>query len=143
MKKNCIKTAVLLLTVLFAGLFFISCDEKEDNYRRKLSSTVLEYTECRHFFTDDDDGTLERLEYYVKGDELFITRYNVMYNCCGNELKVAVRITDDTVFVKESDSGECDCICQRDVQYKISGIPKGHYIVSICGRSETFDITVK
>lgn len=141
------KTKSSFIILLGITVFFISvfafCEDRNEDDEKEVTATVLKYTKCKIDAMNFDRAVEESLEYFVRGHELYITRYNEAYNCCDSVLKIDVIVTDHKIVIEELGESPCDCICIRDAEYKVSDIPSGHYVVEILGREGTFEIDIK
>lgn len=143
MKTKKFKLAALVVAMLFAVGGFVGCNDKEDKTEKEYSYHVVKYTKCHEHFTKDGENDTQRLEYSLNGHDLTVTCYNETYNCCDSMLRIDVKIEDNKIIITELGDNLCNCICQRDAQYKITDIPRGHYTVEIVGWEEIFEIDVK
>jgi len=137
---------VLVVISLFLLSVFAFCEDKNNDEERAITATVLKYTGCHEHFDiskSTDDENEERVEYSVKGNELYITIYDEIYNCCDSVLKIDVALENNKIVIYELGDNLCDCICSRDAKYKVSNIPSGHYDVEIAGKEYRFEIDVK
>lgn len=125
MKSKCF----LLISFMAISCFFISC--KEDNENKDLNNKIISLSSCKYNQTKED--YVYSFSYYVNGSSLFIQKQNAYYNCCIDSIIINSHINNDTLFIYEieSASNPCNCICPRDIQYSISNIPIGEYIVKM------------
>lgn len=141
------KTKSSFILFCLIALFFISvftfCEDRNEDDEKEITATVLKYTECKIESMNLERNIEESLKYFVRGHELYITRYNGAYNCCDSVLKLDVVVKDHKMLIAELGESVCDCLCIRDAEYKVSDIPSGHYVVEILGREGTFEIDVK
>lgn len=119
----------LLISFMAISCFFISC--KEDNENKDLNNKIISLSSCKYNQTKED--YVYSFSYYVNGSSLFIQKQNAYYNCCIDSIIINSHINNDTLFIYEieSTSNPCNCICPRDIQYSISNIPIGKYIVKM------------
>lgn len=119
----------LLISFMIISCFFISC--KEDNENKGLNNKIISLSACKYNQTKED--YVYSFSYYVNGSSLFIQKENAYYNCCIDSIIINSNINDDTLFIYEIESAPnpCNCICPRDIQYSISNIPIGEYIVKM------------
>lgn len=135
MKKN--RILALLIMVLFA-----SC-EKEESSVQEFSLSSFSFSECKH-----EKGasiyTNESVEYrYEKGDLLYFTHQNVIFNCCQSEnnLTVITSLVGDSIIINEFEKvpGNCKCICPYDMECRVGPLKeKQYWIIVKTGEIESF-----
>ena len=72
-----------------------------------------------------------RYEYDGKGN-LKVYHINAGFNCCPEHFQIPVVVTGDRINIDETVvDGNCDCNCLYDVNYSISGVKPGIYIIEV------------
>ena len=68
---------------------------------------------------------------------LFLTHANAGFNCCPGEIVAEMSVSNDTIFIYESEVydslGPCYCLCLFDVDYEISDLAAGEYVIKVIG----------
>lgn len=68
---------------------------------------------------------------------LSLFHQNGVFNCCPDSLMADIAVSNDTVYIEESEAfgelGGCDCICPYDLEMMIDNLPSGEYTVVLIG----------
>jgi len=100
---------------------------------RHAEGFMLGYRECLP--ADDDerigevrsDQSVVTWEYDGEGN-LDLHHLNSAFNCCP-ELECEVSVDSNVITIREAESGDCDCVCLYDVDYRVK-VPTGRsYLV--------------
>ncbi len=99
----------------------------------ELSLEIVSHTQCLVPGSSDEDPyvppTQTAVVWEYDGDgNLDLRRINAGLNCCP-DLAFVVNLTDRVITVVEQDLGICDCLCLINVDYRISGIKPGKYLL--------------
>ncbi len=124
----------LLITTILASFLFIGivgCDDKEEKSNEQSIFTGvkdLSHTECKA----ETKAFLgkEYLNLKAEGKYLAVEHINAVFNCCPGELSVTSKVSNDTIFINETEKeAGCKCICPYDLNYKVGALEYGKYHV--------------
>ncbi len=125
-----IKLIIIILVVPFL-MGIVSCDDKEQGDKEHVVFTGvrgLSHTDCKT--TTKSLLVKEYLELEERGKYLAIKHIDAIFNCCPKELLVTSRVSNDTIFINETEKEAiCDCICPYDLNYKVGALSYGNYHV--------------
>lgn len=127
MKKQTILLAIISLFLLFVG---VGCDKEDKSSDFKVKD--LFHTNCKQNTRSSQQVKME--EYLqlktVDKDYLDVQHINVEFNCCPGELIVDSTISNDTIFIHETEKEQgCKCLCKYDLKYKLGSLKYGKYHV--------------
>ena len=89
------------------------------DFSPKAQSNYPNTTDCIHFEFDGDSI-------------LTVTHINAGFNCCPEEFIVNVNVSNDTIFITESErDGLCDCNCLYDLHFTIQPVKPAVYTVVV------------
>lgn len=148
MKNLFLSSMFLLAAALMTGCN--SNDEKTDTIEppvnKTLAVTELNVTDCLNRTRTDET---EQESFYVKLQAEGILKAehkNLQTNCGYERMQIGAKQSGDTIIIKEDVYivASADCICSRNVSFKVSDIQKKKYFVKLCpseidnSTSETF-----
>lgn len=141
-KLNLIRSQCIILFMTVLSLTFIGCKSDEERIETNNKSYYY-YSECKNH-QEKTPGFEYSFNYHVNGNDLFIEKENQDYNCLADSIIINSNIIHDTLFIYEipyySSGIEANCLCPRDINYSITNIPIGEYIVKV--RDTIFHITI-
>jgi hypothetical protein len=78
-------------------------------------------------------GDQDCIQYsWVEGDTLHIKHVNAAFNCCPGNIMTDLKVSGDTLILTESESSNlCDCNCLFDLDFIITGVPKGTWWIRV------------
>lgn len=114
--------------VMLLLLFAVSCDEDPVS---NLQGTLKHASDCllKNGQSPNIPTTMSCVSYTYNGS-LSITHSNAVFNCCPGTLSASFNLEGDTIFISESESsGLCDCMCLYDLDFEITNLPAGIYVL--------------
>ncbi len=104
------------------------------------NGSTIGYSGCK-YLRDNPADTLppnqDCLFYEYDGQNtLTVTHANTCFNCCILSTQADFAFDSNTVTITESevlDGGGCDCLCLYDVDYEITGLIPGVYVLQFNG----------
>ncbi len=141
MKPRLLITKIL---VLFFSVTVVGCADKEDKPNEQsvfAGVKDLSHTNCKT--VTRSSVRKEYLELSEEDKYLVIKHINAVFNCCPKELLVTSKISNDTIFINETEKESlCDCICPYDLNYKIGALNYSKYHV-ILGQKPSNTILIE
>ena len=124
MKTNILKLAAVLLMV--AGI--AACGEKEntepflDNVTYSLCNNVQQNS-----LVALQDGILQNgIKYTTLNNQTLQIEQWLVINCCCERISVEMLSNENDIVIDVCDYGnQCNCPCQGNVSYNVSGLQKG------------------
>ncbi len=70
---------------------------------------------------------------YDNTNTLNLRHQNAMFNCCPDSLYADIDLTDNIIFITEYESLSmpCDCVCDFDLDFIISNLVPGEYVLKV------------
>ena len=84
----------------------------------------------------------DEFEFTVDGTVLQIVHRNATYNCCVDDIVVALSVEGTTLTLNEEEdltSGGCFCTCCYDVEATVTDLQPGDYGVEFCWQDSETD----
>ncbi|UCD63204.1 MAG: hypothetical protein JSW34_10685 [Candidatus Zixiibacteriota bacterium] len=99
----------------------------------EISGGLVSHSDCKSFLqaasADYVPVTETTVEWEYDGNGTLDLRHiNGGFNCCP-DLSCEISVVDRVITVVESDAGQCLCLCLLDVDYQITGLPPGKYLL--------------
>lgn len=125
-----------------------SCDDEKGNEEPlALSGKVISHSECKNFgsnstrLTSGSSSSCVDYRFDAAAKKLFIKHINAGFNCCPDSLYCAVKMSNDTIIIKEFESKSlCKCNCLYDLDIGIEGVRPQKYVIKFiepyCGDQE-------
>ena len=103
----------------------------DENTGNNTKGTLVNYTGCKEQFLDTS-STRDCINYsYDAENTLYLRHVNAGFNCCP-EITADINVSNHTIVIKEIElSGECDCLCLFDLEYMITSVTPGVYVIKI------------
>jgi hypothetical protein len=81
----------------------------------------------------------ECAEYDYDGSGLLRLKHvNAAFNCCPGTVTAAIEIAGDRIRIREQESASlCDCDCLYDLDYVITSLGAGTYMITLVGPYQT------
>lgn len=74
---------------------------------------------------------------YDGAGNLRIIHTNALFNCCPDRIMFQATVADGVITVIEQEdtsiNGGCDCICPFDIDYTVTEVPPGYYLIKVVG----------
>lgn len=113
-------------------VLMISC-RKESSENNGIKVTDIRFSECMsHYDSPADKGfySPDSVEVSVKEGQISVVHYNLMVNCGYEDVHVGVSQSNDTLRVKEWETGPtANCLCDINNSFTIQNLPAGAYHV--------------
>ena len=70
----------------------------------------------------------------VDGLAIHLTHKNATYNCCVDDIQVALEVAENALTLTEKEilAAPCDCLCCYNVESTIVGLLPGTYVIEYC-----------
>ena len=95
------------------------------------SGYLINYSGCREEY-NDYSSSLDCIDYsYDTDNTLYIQHINAGFNCCPN-ITADLSYNNHTITIEEIElSGDCDCLCLFEMEYKIIHLTPGTYTIHV------------
>lgn len=133
---------IFALFIALAFLFSITGCDKKDNLldTREIEIDNVKHGGCK---TRKETKTSENEKIYLKAisaSQLKVVHYNVVFNCCPEELIVECEKDGNTLYIVEKElKPGCKCLCPYDLEFVINSLTAQTYTLKIKGY-KPFDI---
>jgi len=124
---------ILSLIILLA---LISCTKNDEPKNANVGLTWFYHSDCKgnkSSFVREDEG--EKLIIQSEFEGFYtIDHYDAMFNCCLPEgLCAIVNFSNDTLYLneKETEPGNCRCLCNFDLSSEIGNLEEGNYVLCL------------
>ncbi len=128
------------------GLYTVEFYNNDGNLAGSTSLTVGAAPELQHNNSDClgsgfRDSTDETLTANWETDHIAVLHHNAEYNCCIDEIAVAMAIDGFTITLTETEmlQAPCDCVCLYDVNSSIYDLPSGDYTINVMVWNQLYD----
>ncbi len=77
---------------------------------------------------------VEYCEVHVEGDDVYVTHYNDVLNCCIDEVGTVLEVEPGLITITEYEIyyiGPCYCLCNFDVDMVVEDVPPGIYTLEV------------
>ncbi len=125
---------VLAIALILTAFLLSSCgDDSAGPGQPQIVGTLIDYSACGGYVTAKtvagvtSDQTAAAWAWDGQGT-LDLRHLNGAFNCCP-QISCKITVKENVITVTEMDEGLCDCLCLTDVDYKITGLPAGPYLV--------------
>jgi hypothetical protein len=130
---------VVDLSAATAGSYCVYRHSYPWGFDTYVSGQITGTTGCKTFptakptdYTPPDQGCMDYL--YDGENVLQLKHINAGFNCCP-EIHAEITIEGNTIRIREYETfeeyGPCDCICLFDVDYEITGLGPGQYVIEV------------
>jgi hypothetical protein len=133
-----IASAALFLAALVLLALAPGCDRETavgPRHHLKPAAVLVSRSDCKQSTELAASGAagavVDCFEYeLVSGDTLLLTHINAAFNCCPGQIDADISFSNDTITIveHESESG-CHCLCLYDLEYRLTGIEAGTYMI--------------
>lgn len=134
------KNYIYIITLIMI-MVFVACEEIIEGPDTMAKGSFVKRTECNSSRNIIEIGkNLECISYNWENGDLNITHYNAGFNCCPGEFSaVKIFVENGIIILDESKvTGECNCLCLFDVDYKINNLPIGEYEFRVISNVDLF-----
>jgi hypothetical protein len=125
------------IIVLFILFLFIGCNKEEDK-RQNPELLGFTFSTCGGFksrLIAPADEEIEKLVIRAEADGYYkFDHTNVSFNCClPAGISADLKLSDDTLYLneKETELGNCKCLCKYDLTSEIKNLEKGNYVLCL------------
>lgn len=119
-----------ILSLLMLLLIIAGCD---DDPVSNLQGSLKHVSDCllKNGQSPNIPATMSCISYTYNGT-LSITHNNAVFNCCPGDLSATFNLEGDTIYITEAESsGMCDCMCLYDLDFEITNLPAGIYVLHL------------
>jgi len=132
-----------LIDYLYKSSVYLTCPEIGET----PSGTLTDYNGCKVFTAAKSETPPDQdcmfYDYDGLSGTLNLSHVNAGFNCCPSELAADIIITDDTISIYEEELfdslGGCYCLCLFDVNYEITDLEPGQYVIKVIGLCLEFE----
>ncbi|MHC1774200.1 MAG: hypothetical protein AB9834_02185 [Lentimicrobium sp.] len=125
----------LLLSAFVATTLIFSCNhENETNQPSEVIGQLVSQSGCKYYKSDagiskvSDSLSCVEYTYEAAHNKLLLKHINAGFNCCPGNLSCDLTISNDTIFVQESEQHAlCNCDCLYDLNIEVTGIENRLY----------------
>jgi hypothetical protein len=141
-----------------------SYHERHKTMKRKTIRTIFAFTVFLFLFSSEvyakdrgslvsisecnDKSSLEFEECIVcvyDNKTLNVKHLNATYNCCFDDITTRIFVENETISIRsyEKNGGQCDCVCEYDVEYEIPDLKPSKYVLEISNSTSSVHDEVK
>lgn len=128
------KKIILLICILL----LIGCNDNNKTITK--GGLIKDLSKCNGFkdrrtrnVTINFKNDTSYVSYKYKDNILFLTHYNVKFNCCPQKISAQSNIENNKIIIKETEntsSQSCDCMCLYDLEIELYNINPNIYEIS-------------
>lgn len=129
-----LKISSIMIKIKFFMFFsvILGMSSCSNDLVKSITSSSVKYSDCKTS-TQNAISTSEYIEYSMtKANVLSLNHYNLLLNCAVKSFSVDSKVVADTLKIEYMPIGnDANCICPRDINYSIEGLPYAKYVVKI------------
>ena len=137
-KRSLMVFSAPLVILVLTGLFVFStgCDlfEEEEKSSNPVG-TLTSFMGCKSTRMIERTGHMSSddcILWSYGNNTLFLTHLNACFNCCPGQIYASIGINDNHILIREREAqAACDCLCLFDLDYRITDLPSGSYVLEI------------
>ncbi|UCE24897.1 MAG: hypothetical protein JSU74_02265 [Candidatus Zixiibacteriota bacterium] len=127
------KMLIALMPFWLIPMSPVSSAETSDTVETQVEWFLEGYRGCMEDEFDEDRPDIRTDQSAVIWEcdgqgALYLWHLNSAFNCC-TELLCDVSVDSNVITITEAELGACDCVCLFDVDYCITGLERGVYLV--------------
>ena len=101
-----------------------------------LATDSLSFTQCRSQSSEAKYTMINQdtVEVSVSEGVLYVSHRHMVVNCGYDTVVAEIKLIDDTIAIHEKEvcyDYMTRCLCNTDVAYQVTGIPRGRYAVKV------------
>jgi hypothetical protein len=97
-----------------------------------ITGKLTNYTDCKKSKEDSPPSDKDCIKYDYDGNKILLLKHvNAGFNCCP-AITANINVTGNVITIEEIEiSGYCDCLCLYDLNYEISNLDSGEYLITV------------